>query len=85
MGKHIRSGKVGYKDETGNVYGLLTVLGPSETPGSFSKLWRCRCECGTEIEVYGTQLRNGGKRSCGCLRRMPMAERSSRGLLRGRT
>ena len=30
-------------------------------------LWRCRCECGEEVLVSGTQLRHGVVRSCGCL------------------
>jgi len=30
--------------------------------------WSCICECGTPITVMTAQLRNGGTRSCGCLR-----------------
>lgn len=32
-------------------------------------MWRCRCECGTELETYGASLRRGVTRSCGCLAR----------------
>lgn len=32
-------------------------------------LWaRCRCICGTVLEVHGANLRNGSRQSCGCLR-----------------
>ena len=33
-------------------------------------LWRCLCDCGTEKTVQGNNLvREGGTKSCGCLRR----------------
>lgn len=33
------------------------------------KRWRCRCECGTERDVIGSDLRAGKSKSCGCLTR----------------
>lgn len=30
-------------------------------------LWRCRCDCGDEVEVIATSLRSGHTKSCGCL------------------
>lgn len=30
--------------------------------------WNCVCNCGCEAQVYGTLLRGGLSRSCGCLR-----------------
>jgi hypothetical protein len=32
-------------------------------------LWRCRCDCGNEAIVLGSDLRRQSTRSCGCLRR----------------
>lgn len=32
-------------------------------------LWHCRCECGNETDVIGSQLRSGHTRSCRCLQR----------------
>ncbi len=32
-------------------------------------LWRCICECGTEVIVRGSNLPNGNVKSCGCLLR----------------
>lgn len=49
-------------DLTGNRYGRLTVL--SRVPGN---KWLCRCDCGTEKQIYGGSLRNGLSQSCGCL------------------
>lgn len=30
--------------------------------------WVCRCECGTEKDIAGHDLRNGQSKSCGCLK-----------------
>lgn len=53
------------KDETGNVYGKLTVLRFAGMYNNHAR-WLCRCECGREVDVRGTMLRCGNHRSCGC-------------------
>lgn len=53
------------KDETGNVYGKWTVLSRARSKGGAR--WNCRCECGTESELFGRDLRSGVTRSCGCV------------------
>lgn len=57
-------------DETGNRYGHLLVLhrGNSKrtSSGNSVVMWTCRCDCGKEIDVRGTNLRNGHSTSCGC-------------------
>lgn len=54
-------------DRTGAVFGRLTVVGPApKRPGLALSVWRCRCECGNEVEVFGSNLTSGGTRSCGC-------------------
>lgn len=55
------------KDHTGEVWGRLTVLGPSEPEGR-ALMWRCRCACGSEVSVSSSRLTPNGTRSCGCLR-----------------
>ena len=63
-------------DETGNKYGYLTVLGPSEHSAQDGhKKWICQCKCGNTCEVTGKQLRNGHTSSCGCLQREDASER----------
>jgi hypothetical protein len=59
-------------DETGNVYGRLTVL--YQTPNSGGAggkkiKWHCRCECGKEKDIDGGSLRSGLTKSCGCLQK----------------
>ena len=54
-------------DETGHKYGRLLVLGPEKKNNR--TCWRCRCDCGNEIVVVGSSLRNGNTKSCGCYQR----------------
>lgn len=62
-----KNSKAHLKDETGNTYGRLTVLGPAEKRENNTHLfWRCKCSCGKEIVVNGQYLRSGTKLSCGC-------------------
>lgn len=54
-------------DETGNIYGKLTVLKKSKNKSSNGSIkWICQCECGNIIEVPGDALRRGKTVSCGC-------------------
>lgn len=56
-----------YKDIAGQKFGRLTAI---KVVGKYYKwvVWLCECECGNEIEVPSNRLRNGEKKSCGCLR-----------------
>lgn len=56
------------KDEVGNRYGKLTVIG-SAPPKGKGAWWLCQCDCGNTTVVSGGNLRNGNNRSCGCLRK----------------
>ena len=60
---------VPYIDMTGQRFGLLTVLRPSEKRlHPRIKTWECICDCGKHHLVLGDSLRRGATRSCGCLR-----------------
>ena len=70
-------------DITGQRFGRLTVLSHAgttkEKPGNVKRrvaLWKCRCNCGSEITVIGANLRNGTTKSCGCLERDILYERN---------
>ena len=57
------------KDETGNRYGLLTVISKSNLRATNGEvIWNCVCDCGQKTEVYGTNLRRNNTLSCGCLK-----------------
>lgn len=52
----------------GSVHGRWTVLEHQGHNGSGSRMVRVQCECGNVRTVQASGLKNGGTRSCGCLR-----------------
>lgn len=56
-------------DLTGQRFGRLVVIGRADPPRDLRRRarWRCICDCGREVEVYGFNLSNGNTASCGCL------------------
>ena len=56
------------KNEIGNKYGKLTVIAEAGVEKYGAKMWLCKCECGGEVIVKGSNLRNGGTTSCGCIK-----------------
>ena len=79
------SGKMGkFIDLTGRRFGRLTVIERAEsefTGGEPQAVWRCHCDCGQESFVISANLRSGGTKSCGCLRREVMQKRAKIGAL----
>ena len=61
-------------DMTGRPIGRLIVIEECGRSSNGEALWRCRCECGNEIVVLGSSLRNERTTSCGCYRRERSAE-----------
>ena len=55
-------------DETGKVYGKLTIVEFAGNTKSGDSQWLCRCECGNTTIVPRGSFRKdyGGTRSCGC-------------------
>lgn len=56
-----------FKDETGKVYGKLTVIRPTRQNAKKEWYWECKCSCGETTEVRGSHLRSGTIVSCGCV------------------
>ncbi len=54
-------------DMTGTVVGRLTVIEKDGVNRNRSALWLCRCTCGNEKAIAGSELRRGSTKSCGCL------------------
>lgn len=63
------------KDLTGQRFGKLTAVRPTEKRASTSIIWECLCDCGNTTFVPGNNLRSGNTKSCGCLRKAEMAQR----------
>jgi hypothetical protein len=53
-------------DLVGRRFGSWLVLHNTGERRSGHLLWRCLCDCGTERDVSGSNLRNGVTKSCGC-------------------
>lgn len=78
-----------FKDLTGKKFHKLTVLYPSIRNKHKQMRWMCRCDCGAEKEVRGSNLINNETKSCGChrdemARQTCIKRNSSHGLSRHR-
>jgi hypothetical protein len=63
---------------TGKKFGRWNVLNDSGKRKSNQIMWTCVCECGTIKEVYGSHLKKGQSKSCGCLRKELQIERQTK-------
>lgn len=55
-------------DLSGKKYGRLLVVEMAQQRSSSKKvMWVCKCDCGNEVTVIGSALKNGNTASCGCL------------------
>ena len=64
-----------FDDISGKKFGRLTAIRRCELPYNGVKVryvyptkWLCVCECGSETLATHTSLKNGDKKSCGCLK-----------------
>lgn len=55
------------EDLTGARFGHLTVLEKTDKTQDRYCVWRCKCDCGREIEVNTKRLKNGIVTNCGCI------------------
>jgi hypothetical protein len=53
----------------GRRFGRLIVVEKVSFDSNRRARWRCNCDCGKETVAVGAYLRNGHKKSCGCLRK----------------
>jgi hypothetical protein len=52
----------------GKRFGRLSVISEAGKQG-LDYIYKCKCDCGNETLVLGTNLRTGNTKSCGCLHR----------------
>jgi hypothetical protein len=58
----------------GQRFGFLTISDQCRAGPRRVLFWLCHCDCGAEAWVSSRNLRSGGTRSCGCLRRKTAAQ-----------
>ena len=63
------------KDLTGQRFTRLIVIERAESSKSGLAMWKCKCDCGNECVVSGSNLRKGHSKSCGCLKKDKIKER----------
>lgn len=64
-----------FRDLTGQRFGKLVVLSPTEKRADEgSVVWLCRCDCGNLAEVSARRMVRGKVRSCGCLSNPPIKD-----------
>ena len=56
-----------FMDRTGQRFGKLIVLKRNGNNALKKVLWRCRCDCGNELDVVAGSLVTGNTTSCGCI------------------
>lgn len=69
-------------DMTGVRSGKLIVVGPGIGPTPKRAYWICKCDCGGMRTVMGKYLRNEEVKSCGCLNRTSLLDRTTHGFTR---
>ncbi len=65
------------KDLTGQRFGSLTVIERAENTPQGQARWKCKCDCGNETIVRGSQLRRGDIISCHCVTTQRVTERNT--------
>jgi hypothetical protein len=55
--------------KVGEVFGRWTIVAPGGIATRHGSTWVVRCKCGEVRTRRGDNLRSGGTRSCGCLKR----------------
>ena len=56
-------------DLTGQRFGKLTAIRPTEERRRKFVVWECKCDCGNTAYVTSKNLKTGKTRSCGCLKK----------------
>lgn len=57
-----------FVDLTGQRFGKLLVVSRGPNGGNRQPRWVCHCDCSKTVVVYGSSLRGGVTKSCGCSR-----------------
>ena len=57
----------GLIDLAGKRFGTLSAILPTGLSRNGAKIWRCKCDCGKEVNVASIDLRSGNMASCGCM------------------
>lgn len=79
--KRISSNSNKLKNIVGQRFGMLTVIAESGRSKTGKVMWECLCDCGQTVRVFGSALKTGNTKSCGCENRKLTSERIKKVLL----
>lgn len=68
------------KNIIGQKFGRLTVVEQKGSNKHRQIVWLCKCDCRNFIETTTHNLRSGNTKSCGCLKKELLSERTSKDL-----
>lgn len=83
-GEQLRKGKLSCgceKSLIGKIFGKLKVIEQAENSSQNEKQWLCNCECGKQVIVSSSNLKNQKIKSCGCSRYQFVSEKNSKNLI----
>lgn len=67
VGRKTKSCGMCNNDLTGQKFGRLTVLYKNGADKAGHSIWKCRCDCGNEVDILATNLIQQYTQSCGCI------------------
>ena len=73
------NGRDNAADLTGQRFGKLVALRPTEGRRKGAVIWECQCDCGKITFAISYNLISGGTQSCGCLRKKSKRGAAHRG------
>lgn len=68
---------------TGQRFGKLVAIRPTDERRNARIYWECRCDCGNPTKVRADNLVSSNIKSCGCLRGKPKGEAAANNLYYG--
>lgn len=60
----------------GQRFGAWVVIGSAQPGANWAARWACKCDCGSQKDVFAANLRRGLSTSCGCLSAAKTSARS---------
>ena len=66
------------KEITGQRFGMLVAIGPTNEGRRKYLVWECLCDCGTIKRATAINLTRGSTQSCGCAQRKLISEAATR-------
>lgn len=77
MTRRVASPKISAVDMTGQRFGRLVAIAPTDERRNNAVVWTFACDCGAVVRKSGSSVRTGNTKSCGCFQRDGVRQRST--------